>query len=100
MAVRLNLLVLLLLVSGCVPFRKNGTTHFLVLGIGVVSVNNTNQSVSQVTKSTVLGARVSGHGVAVGYVDEACVAIKTNENVVVEIKQLPFHSLSVCVPHY
>lgn len=95
-----NLLVLclLLLGSGCVPFHKDGTTHYLVIGVGIVSVNDTNRSAAQVTRANALGVAVTGRGLTAGYLAETSVAIQTNENVVIEVKQSPFKPLSVCVP--
>jgi len=96
---RVSLLVsVLLLVSGCVPLRQGGTTHYLVLGIGVVSVNRTNQAVAEVTRANALGVMASRRGLTVGYAAETSVGIKTNENVVIEVKQAPLKPLSVCVP--
>jgi hypothetical protein len=68
------------------------------LGFGVVSVNTTNREVAQVTRASVVGVMASEHGVRIGYGADTSVSIKTNENVVVEVKQSPFKPLSVCVP--
>ena len=96
----LNLLAvsLLLLGSGCLPIQRDGTTHYLVLGFGIVSVNNTNTTLAQVSRANALGVLVSNHGVTAGYASESLVCIKTNENIVVEVQQSPFKPLNVCVP--
>ena len=91
-------LVLFLLGSGCVPFRTKGTTHYLVLGVGIVSVSTTNQVVAQVTRANVVGLMASERGVKIGYGAETSVGIETNANIVIEVKQAPFKPLNVCVP--
>lgn len=99
-SLRYNLLLclLLLLGSGCVPIRQNGTTHYLVIGFGVVSVNNTNREVAQVIRANALGVMVSNRGMTAGYSATTSVSIKTNENVLIEVKQAPLKPLTVCVP--
>lgn len=92
------LAAVLLLISGCVPIRVPGTTHYLVVGLGVVSVSTTNATIAQVTKSSAVGLVVSQHGLAAGLSSGSVVAIKTNADVNVEVKQMPFKSLNVCVP--
>lgn len=92
------LVSVLILGSGCVPFRTNGTTHYLVFGVGVVSVNNTNLDVAQVTRANALGVMVSNRGLTAGYSATTSVSIKTNENVLIEVKQAPLKPLTVCVP--
>lgn len=92
------LVSVLLLGSGCVPLRTKGTTHYLVLGVGVVSVNNTNQETAQIVRANVVGFMATERGVKLGYGAETSVSIKTNANIVIEVKQAPFKPLSVCVP--
>jgi len=95
---RLSVLLGLLLVSGCVPIHKKGTTHYLVFGLGVVSVNSTNRTVATVVRANAIGVVASGSGMKIGYSAETRVDIKTNENIVIEVNKKPFKSLSVCVP--
>lgn len=101
MALRLVSLLasVLFLGSGCVPFRSKGTTHYLVLGIGVVSVSNTNKEVAQVSRANAIGLLASERGVKLGYGAESTVSIKTNENVIVEVRKAPFGPLNVNVPN-
>lgn len=94
----LSLVVFVLLGSGCVPIRKNGTTHYLVVGVGVVSVNNTNRDLAQVVRANALGVLVSNRGMTAGYSAETSVSVRTNDNIAVEVSQSPFKSLNVCVP--
>lgn len=84
--------------TGCIPIRSKGTTHYLVIGLGVVSVNNTNKEVAHITRANALGVFVSKERFSAGYAAETMVSVKTNENIALEIKQAPFRSLSICVP--
>jgi hypothetical protein len=87
----------LLLMVGCIPIRTSGTTHYLVLGIGVVSVNNTNQYAASVTKANVLGGYVSEHGGGVGYSSEQRIMVSTNVNMDIEVSKVPFKPMKVNV---
>lgn len=87
----------LILMSGCIPIRTNGTTHYLVLGIGVVSVNNTNQYAASVTKANVLGGYVSEHGGGIGYSSEQRIMVSTNVNMDIEVSKVPFKPMKVNV---
>lgn len=87
----------MLFMSGCIPIHTNGTTHYLVVGIGVVSVNTTNQAMAQVTKSTVLGGYVSERGGGVGYSSVNQIMVNTNSDMDVEVSSVPFKPLKVNV---
>lgn len=87
----------LLLMVGCIPIRTNGTTHYLVIGLGVVSVNNTNQYAASVTKANVLGGYVSDHGGGVGYSSEQRIMVNTNVNMDIEVSKVPFKPMKVNV---
>ena len=86
-----------LFICGCVPIRTNGTTHYLVVGIGVVSVNNTNQSSATVTKTTVLGGYASENGGGIGYSSQNRIMVNTNADIAIEVKSVPFKSMKVDV---
>lgn len=86
-----------LFICGCVPIRTNGTTHYLVVGIGVVSVNNTNQSSALVTKTTVLGGYASENGGGVGYSSQNRIMVNTNADIDIEVRSAPFKSMKVNV---
>lgn len=88
---------MLILMSGCIPIRTNGTTHYLVLGVGVVSVNNTNQYAASVTKANVLGGYVSNHGGGIGYSSEQRIMVSTNADIDIEVSKVPFKPLKVNV---
>jgi len=83
--------------SGCIPIRMNGTTHYLVVGFGVVSVNNTNQSYATVTKTTVLGGYVSENGGGIGYNSANKIMVNTNADIDIEVSSSPFKSMKVNV---
>ena len=87
----------LILMVGCIPIRTNGTTHYLVIGIGVVSVNNTNQSSATVTKTTVLGGYASENGGGIGYSSQNRIMVNTNANMDIEVLSVPFKSMKVNV---
>jgi hypothetical protein len=89
--------VAMILMVGCIPIRTNGTTHYVVLGIGVVSVNNTNQYAASVTKANVLGGYVSEHGGGIGYSSEQRIMVSTNASMDIEVSKVPFKPLKVNV---
>jgi hypothetical protein len=91
------LVVGMIFMSGCIPIHTNGSTHYLVIGLGVVSVNNTNQAIAQITKSTILGGYVSEHGGGIGYNSLNQIMVNTNSDMDIEISRVPFKSLKVDV---
>ena len=87
----------LLCMVGCIPIRTNGTTHYLVIGIGMVSVNNTNQYSASVTKTTVLGGYASENGGGIGYSSKNQIMVCTNADMDIEVMSVPFKSMKVNV---
>ena len=87
----------MIFMSGCIPIRSGGTTHYLVVGIGVVSVNNTNRSQAQITKSTVLGGYASENGGGIGYSSQNRIMVVTNADMDIEVFSAPFKSMKVNV---
>ena len=87
----------LLFMVGCIPIRTNGTTHYLVVGIGVVSVNNTNQYSAAITKTTVLGGYASENGGGIGYSSQNRIMVRTNADMDIEVRSVPFKSMKVNV---
>jgi hypothetical protein len=87
----------MLFMSSCIPIQTNGTTHYLVVGIGIVSVNNTNQVIAQVTKATVIGGYASEHGGGIGYSAVNQIMVNTNSDIDIEVSNVPFKPLSVNV---
>ena len=80
------------------PFNRGGTTYYLVIGVGVVSVSNTNTSVARVVKTDAIGITGTPHGVTVGYTGSSVISVNTNQNILVEVQRLPGKPLTVCVP--
>ena len=89
--------LILICMSGCIPIHSGGTTHYLVVGIGVVSVNNTNQYAASVTKANVLGGYVSEHGSGIGYSSEQRIMVSTNTSMDIEVSKMPFKPVKVNV---
>ena len=87
----------LILMVGCIPIRTNGTTHYLVIGVGIVSVNNTNQYSAAITKTTVLGGYASENGGGIGYSSRNQIMVRTNADMDIEVMSVPFKSMKVNV---
>src|SRR4051812_4857241 len=92
---RASLLLFSLLVSwgGCsLPVKHGSTTHFFVLGFGIVSVN-TNNSAACVTRMQNLGAYVAADPafkIGVGLSSYTSVSVVTNaEDVRIEVRSSP-----------
>jgi hypothetical protein len=92
-------------VTGCSPFRlkgKDGSVHHVILGFGIVSVNNTNPSAASVTQAHMLGLLVTdvpGFKMAAGYSSATTVSVAAEaEDVRVEIQLRPGRSLTIHVP--
>ena len=84
---KLLLTALMLLLAGC-TIQKNGVVHYVVIGFGVVSVNKTNLA-AQVTSAKAVGVYCSdapGAKFVAGYVNQTTTQIRTNSNVILEIK--------------
>ncbi|MCO5170713.1 MAG: hypothetical protein M9894_30655 [Planctomycetes bacterium] len=91
-----------LLLSGCaIPLHAGPTTHHLIIGLGVVSTNETPHA-AVVTNMTAFGISASdrpGFKFAVGYASSAVVAVPDEaEDVRVEVIQRPFGPLRVTAP--
>lgn len=96
--VRLLGLAFLVCLAGCAPFHKGDTTHYVVLGFGVVSVPRTNTSPVQVVKAQAIGLSVSdqpGIKFGAGYSSSTTVSIHTNQNILIEVSDRPFAPLKV-----
>jgi hypothetical protein len=92
------LVVLLVLLTGCIPFQSNGTKHVLVIGVGLVSVPLTNSPNTQVSKSQAIGLIVSdqpGIKAGLGYSSSTIVQIATNQNILVEVSAKPGQPIKV-----
>lgn len=91
-----------LLLTGCVSFNRGGTTQHVILGFGIVSVNNTNKAVADVIKTQVLGLGFNDSGAGahfdLGYSSTTVVRVATNQNVVIEVSDVPGKPMTVTVP--
>ncbi len=78
--------------------NDGGTTHHLIFGFGVVSVNSGTNHQAEVVNSNVLGLHISngpGLKMGVGYASQSVVSISTNANVVIEVDRRPGKPLKV-----
>jgi hypothetical protein len=85
------------LLVGCIHFTdKSGTRHYLIVGIGVVSVSKTNQPI-QVVKESMLGIdfQTLPFKCAIGVDSIVEMRVETNVNVVVEIQNLPLKPFKI-----
>jgi len=85
--VKILITALALLLAGC-TFQKNGVVHHVIIGFGVVSVNKTNLA-AQVTSAKAVGVYCSdapGAKFVAGYLDQTTTSIRTNSNVILEVK--------------
>jgi hypothetical protein len=89
------LFFLMLSMIGCIPIQTKGTTHYLVLGIGVVSVNNTNQILATAIKSTVIGGYASENGGGIGYSSKNQIMVNTNADMCIEVNSVPFKAMKI-----
>lgn len=86
--------------AGCITYNRDGTSHHVIIGFGVVSVNNTNQTAATVVKTQILGFGYStdnGPRAAVGYSSSTVVKVATNQNAQIEVSNLPLKPLTVNV---
>jgi hypothetical protein len=90
--------------TGCsgIPVRsRDGTTHHLIIGIGVVSVNNSRPSAATVTATHAVGVSMSDApalNLQIGYSSSLTTAIPDDaEDVRVETSRLPFGPVIVDV---
>lgn len=91
-------LLLALGLAGCSVTDKSGTKHTLILGLGIVSVNQSN-SAARVYKTQVLGVGVSdmpGVRFGIGYANSMTVLIESNA--VVEVSNNPGSPMKVSSP--
>lgn len=90
--------MLLALAAGCSTTGKDGTRHYLIVGLGVVSVNATNQAGAQVYKMQVLGLGASdmpGVRLNAGFASSTVVVVPNTNSALLEISDGPFQPLKV-----
>jgi hypothetical protein len=75
------------MLCGCSHTDKSGVRTHLIIGFGLVRVSNTNEAAGSVISVKALGLHAGNGNATVGWVNQTCVAIKTNSNVLLEIKR-------------
>lgn len=85
--------LVLLMVSGCVGIPgQGGTTHYLIVGVGIVSVNESEDAITA-TQTQALGISLSdrpGLKLGIGYASSTVVTVAPGaEDVRVEVSQRP-----------
>lgn len=85
----------------CMP-SKNGTTHHLVIGLGIVSVNESPENAVIITDTAVLGVSISdrpGLKLGVGYASGFVMTVPDNaEDVRAEITRVFCGPMMVTIP--
>ncbi len=90
----------LILACGCSFTDKHGTRHTVIIGFGVVSVNQTNPVAATVTKINGIGLSTSsapGMKLGLGYFNSVTVEVNTN-NLLIEVSDAPGQPLKVQTP--
>lgn len=96
----INLLVCLSLfpaLAGCCHWTdKSGTRHTLIIGVGVVSVNESKPEAAQVTRANALGIIADAGGVTVGAASHFTTAVPDGaEDVRIEASQKLFGPVKI-----
>lgn len=88
---------LCLLGTGCYRWTdKQGTCHTLLIGVGVVSVNNTRPEVATVTRTRSLGVTVDSGGLTAGYSARFMTgAMPGTNDVLIEALEEPFNTIKI-----
>lgn len=100
------LLVLVIPLAGCGTFSgfvlpvetRDGTTHHIVIGFGVVSVNRAPDETVTATRATALGAVLSDRPmpkVGLGYSSSVVVTTVPGVDALVEVSQRPWGPLVI-----
>lgn len=81
---------------GCSWTDRSGTRHVLIVGVGVVSVNNSKPSAATVTRANALGIAADQGGVAAGYSSRFTTSVPEGaEDVRIEASQRPFAPIHI-----
>ena len=93
-------LVLLCLISigtGCIPWSdKNGTRHMVVIGLGFVSIHDSNPTAATVVRAQTMGVTADAQGVVAGYSSRFVTAIPNYaEDVRIEASKYPFTPIKI-----
>ena len=98
---RIQLFILLSLIAlggtGCLAWTdKSGTHHMVVVGLGVMSVNNSKPTAASVTRLQMLGLAAGEEGVVAGYSSRFTTAVPDGaEDVRIEASQRPFAPIKI-----
>jgi hypothetical protein len=90
-------LILCLGLSGCCKWTdKSGTRHTLIIGIGVVSVNESKPEAAQVVRASALGISAGTGGFTAGYSSRFSTSVPAGaEDVRIEASQHPFAPVKI-----
>lgn len=90
-------LALLLGLTGCCRWTdKSGTRHTLIIGVGVVSVNESKPEAAQVIRANALGITADAGGVTAGLSSRFTTAVPSGaEDVRIEASQKPFAPIKI-----
>lgn len=85
----MKLLALLATVAlcGCSYTGKTGVKTHVIFGFGIVRIANTNAACGSVVSVKAAGVYTSNSTAAFGWINQTCVEISTNANVLLEIKK-------------
>lgn len=89
--------VLLISLPGCCHWTDSaGTRHNLVLGFGVISVNESKPTAVKVTRATIVGLGTDDRGATVGYSSRFSTEVMAGaEDVRIEASQRPFAPIKI-----
>jgi hypothetical protein len=89
-------LALLSLAGGCSWHDTSGTRHVVVIGFGVVSVQDSKPRAATVTKANVLGIKADSTGVSAGYSSSFVTAVPDKaEDVRIESSTRPLKPITI-----
>ncbi|GAB6142150.1 hypothetical protein JCM14076_28790 [Methylosoma difficile] len=85
-----------LIVAGCSWTDNSGTYHQLIIGLGIVSVNQANPTAATVTSTKSLGLSADKNGLVAGYLSSFITSVPSNaEDVRIEASQKPFAPIKI-----
>lgn len=82
--------------AGCSWTDQSGTRHVVIVGLGVVSVNDAKPSAATVTRTQALGVAADQGGIMAGYSSRFATTVPDSaEDVRIEASQRPFAPIYV-----
>jgi hypothetical protein len=85
--VKLLSLLAAIALCGCSYAGKTGVKTHVIFGFGIVRVVNTNAACVSVVNVKAAGVYTGKGTAALGWINQTCVEISTNANVLLEIKK-------------